>query len=296
MTRLIDPGRGARWGLLAEWAAPGGEVPRAARDLLGGIEPQDPANRRELLILALLAVSTNRAWLREEFAARRFLGPEVDVAALVDWQMDLTGNILGSAAPLTTLGMLLRDSLPVELRARVYSCAGAAPRGKDREVIWVAAVRFGHLAQTIAEALALGERLRWYRYLSAGDVSSSCALAPNAVACVNEPWAAGTRRIVSRAKAGSTVVELDVPAAGLVAVAHIEPSQAQDKHPARFAGESGHPVVAAYPPLAVFAPSFYTGPRELARWKRVHPAEVCNHLDSAVPAQRRRRNWRGWRR
>lgn len=64
---------------------------------------------------------------------------------------------------------------------------------------------------------------------------------------------------------------------GIVAVAHIDPSHAHEKHPTKFGAESGHPVVTVYPPLAQFAPHRYTGLRRLVQWRRVAPVEVCNH-------------------
>lgn len=75
----------AQWHPLAEWARrPGtGGMSGVARELLGGIEPEDPADPMELLALALLAVSVNRDRLCEEFAARSFLGPGASLDVLV---------------------------------------------------------------------------------------------------------------------------------------------------------------------------------------------------------------------
>ncbi|CAN5876700.1 hypothetical protein BH09ACT7_BH09ACT7_54450 [soil metagenome] len=274
----------ARWHPLAEWArrSAGGDVSRAARELLGGVEPEDPANRKELLVLALLAVSVNRVRLCEEFAARSFLGPGASLDALVSRQEYLTEETIGTASPLKTLGVLVSESLPDSAWFRIHRSvepgwAQAAGWRGEAAVIWLAAVRFGHLAQTIAQALALDDTVRFYRYLPAKRWDDPNALVPNDIACVNEPWAAGTRRMLSYVEDGSHIFELVVPLAGIVAVAHIDPSHAHEKHPARFGAESGHPVVTVYPPLAQFAPDHYTGPRQLVQWRRVTPAEVCNH-------------------
>lgn len=272
----------ARWRPLAEWLH-AGEVSRAARDLLGGIEPEDPANGRELLALALLAVSVNRDWLREEFAMRSFLGlDDAPLGALVERQEYLTRETIGTAGPLRTLGALVAESLPSSARSQFRRSAEPAwehPPGwrKDTAVIWLAAVRFGHLAQTIAGALALEQRLLFYRYLPANCANRLTTFLPNDIACVNEPWEAGTRRILSYCQRGSLVFELAVPPAGIVAVAHFDPTRANEEHPAKFAGESGHPVVTVYPPLAQFARQHYEGPRQLVQWRRVAPAEVRNH-------------------
>lgn len=274
----------ARWHPLAEWARRSvtGDVSRAARELLGGIEPQDPANPKELLALALLAVSVNRDRLCEEFTARGFLGPGASLDALVARQEYLTEETIGTSSPLKTLGVLVSESLPNSARSRIHRSvepgwAQAAGWRKDAAVIWLAAVRFGHPAQTIAQALALDDTVRFNRYLPAKRSNHPTALTPNDIACVSEPWAAGTRRMLSYAEGGSHIFELAVPPAGIVAVAHIDPSHAHEKHPTKFAAESGHPVVTVYSPLAQFAPHHYTGPRQLVQWRRVAPAEVCNH-------------------
>jgi hypothetical protein len=276
MHNLLD-----RWRLLAEWADPARAPRPAARDLLGGVQPENPANRRELLILALLAVSTNRSRLREEFAARSFLGPGTSLDALVNRQYHLTEEVIGTANPLKTLGVLVSEALPAPDRLSVRRSQPPmwTPNDEwraDADVIWQAAVRFGHLAQTIAQALALNDTVIFYRYLSSGAQSSNRFLI-NDIACVNEPWAAGTRRIQSYAESGMRVFEWAVPPASIVAVTHIEPSRAHEEHPTRFAGESGHPVITASPPLALHTSHHYPGPHRLSRWRQIPPAHICNH-------------------
>lgn len=259
------------------------KISHTARDLLGGITPENPSDRRELLTLALLAVSVNRARLYEEFAARNFLGPDSPLEALVTRQEEITRDAIGSGGPLKPLGVLVAESLPAASRSRIHRSvepgwAQAADwRVTHAPVIWLAAVRFGHLAQTIAQALTLGDPVPFYRYLPRRTSDP----APNDIACVNEPWAAATRRIRERAAEGSRVYELAAPPAAIVAIAHIDPDQAHHQHPAKFVGESGHPVVTVYPPLAHYAPRHYSGPHQLASWREVTPAEVLNHTEPA---------------
>ena len=262
------------------------DVRHATHDLLGGIEPENAADPRELLALALLAVSVNRTRLCDEFAARRFLGPDASLDALVTRQEDLTREAIGTSGPLKTLGVLVAESLPAAARSRLHRsiepgwAQAANWRVNDAAVIWLAAVRFGHLAQTVAQALELEETVPFYRYLPASrSRARAAALAPNDIACVNEPWAAGTRRIHEFAEHGSRVYELAVAPAAIVAVTHIDPARAHEEHPARFCGESGHFVVTAYPPLARYAPRYYTGPHRLVPWREVAPAEVFNHRE-----------------
>jgi len=274
----------ARWNPLREWTlrSDPAEVSPAARELLGGIEPQNPSNRRELLALALLAVSVDPDRLREEFAARNFLGTQAPLDALVARQQHLTKAAIGTSGPLKTLGVLVSESLPNDAVAQLHrskepAWAKAIGWRQEAEVMWLAAVRFGHLAQTIAQALSLGQTVHFYRFLSANCSNHSTPLLPNDIACVNEPWSEATDRMLDRAEEGSPIFELAVPPAGIVAVAHYDPSRAHQKHPADFIAESGHPVITAYPPLAQFAPHHYEGTRHLVRWRQVSPAQVRNH-------------------
>lgn len=280
----VDADLSARWYPLREWAfcSDAAAVSPAARELLGGIEPQNRVNRRELLALALLAVSVNHDRLAEEFAVRSFLGPDVSLDALVVRQEHLTSETIGTSGPLRTLGVLVSESLPDSVRSRIHRSteppwAIALGWRRDAEVVWLAAVRFGHLAQTIAQALGLDETVHFYRYLPAKCSIHPTGVLPNDIACVNEPWLEGTERMLSYVEDGLHIYEVTVPPAGIVAVAHHNPSHAHREHPANFSAESGHPVVTAYPPLARFAPDHYIGPRRLARWRRVTPAAVRNH-------------------
>jgi hypothetical protein len=273
-----------RWRPLAGWvdaAATGRSVSQAARDLLAGIEPEDPRSHRELLVLALLAVSVDASRLHEEFAARAFLdGGEIPVNRLVKRQQELTWDAIGTAGPLRTLGRLVYERANADDRVRMTPSAAPGESWRHEEVdIWAAAVRFGHLAQTIAEALGLGsDPIRFYRSLLLGDRPDP--VLPNDVACVAEPWAAGSRsrmRAVASNAFPHTLFELCTASAGIVAVTHFSPERATTAHPSSFLSESGHPIITAYPPLAHAAPQHYTGSLHLVKWQSITVCEMRNH-------------------
>lgn len=272
------------WRPLTEWLT--GHPGAAARDLVGGIEPENPSSRRELLVLALLAVSVDAQRLSTEFARREFLdGSPVTLDRLVERQQHLTENVIGTSGPLNTLSRLIYE------RATPYGRTHMAIRGsgswddpdrQEADVIWGAAVRFGHLAQTIAHALGYGgdDRIRFYRTLLLGD-SDPHAVLINAVGCVAQPWSSGTRgrqtQINSDEHPHSLFEVLTAPA-GIIAVTHIDTDRALEKHPSKFASESGHPVIAAYPPLAYTAAQHYRGPAGgLAGWRHISASEMRNH-------------------
>ncbi|OWL95553.1 hypothetical protein B7435_30165 [Mycolicibacterium peregrinum] len=281
------------WRALDDWLDAGGsgwQVSRAAKDLLGGVEPENPHNRRELLVLALLAVSVDTGRLRDEFAARDFLGnTHIPVDNLVKRQQFLTELAISSAMPLAPLGRLVGEHATVAERQhmRLMNEPNWDWRHEQRE-IWTAAVRFGHLAQTIAHALGLtASPIPFYRSMSMRAGQNPNAVLINDIACVAEPWSSGSRARASyvnsdlglgpNALPPHTLFEIWTAPAAIVAVTHLEPEKAGHDHPRNFAGESGHPVITAYPPLWRAAPEHFDGPGGLARWRPVTVAQMRNH-------------------
>ncbi len=281
------------WRALADWLDPAGlgrPPSRAAKDLLGGVEPENPHNRRELLVLALLAVSVDAGRLRNEFAARDFLGnAHLPVDNLVKRQQFLTELAISSAMPLAPLGRLVGEHATVAERQhmRLMREPNWGWRHEQHE-IWTAAVRFGHLAQTIAHALGLtANPVPFYRSMTMRAGHNPNAVLINDIACVAEPWSSGSRArasYVNSAPASGlntlpphTLFEISTAPAGIVAVTHLEPDKAGQDHPRNFVGESGHPIITAYPPLWREAPEHFDGRGGLARWRPVTVAEMRNH-------------------
>ena len=270
--------------------APGRPVSQAAMDLLGGVEPENPHNRRELLILALLAVSVDADRLHDEFAGRNFIDTaDIPTEHLVKQQQSLTELAIGSAMPLGPLGRLVGEHATASELQRMRLMK--EPRWDwrhEQHEIWTAAVRFGHLAQTIAQALGLGnDPIPFYRSMSMrGDRNANTVLI-NDIACVAEPWASGSRARASYVSRGlelgvnalppHTLFEIWTAPAGIVAVTHLYPEEAGHDHPRNFAGESGHPIITAYPPLWRAAPEHFEGRGGLAQWRPVTVAEMRNH-------------------
>jgi hypothetical protein len=271
------------WRPLIEWVE-GRSVGQAARDLLAGIQPENPGSRRELLVLALLAVSVDVERLRDEFGARAFLDAgAVPADRLVERQQYLTRATIGTAGPLNTLGRLVYERSTLAERARMEPSEEPYWNPDWRQetaIIWGAAVRFGHLAQTISQALdyRATDRIRFYRSLLLRGHDPSNALV-NDVSCVAEPWADGTLsriRYVESHVHPHSIFELHTAPAGIVAVAHYAPDRATTAHPSKFLTESGHPIVAAYPPLA-HATAHYQGPAGLVGWRHINVGAVRNH-------------------
>ncbi|OBG21550.1 hypothetical protein A5768_25945 [Mycolicibacterium fortuitum] len=281
------------WRVLSDWLDPAGlgrPVSRAAKDLLGGVEPENPRNRRELLVLALLAVSVDAGRLQDEFASRVFLGDaQIPVENLVKQQQSLTELAISSAMPLGPLGRLVGERATVDEKQRMRLMN--EPRWDwrhEQHEIWAAAVRFGHLAQTIAHALELGSRpIPFYRSMSMRGARNRNVVLINDIACVAEPWSSGSRARASYVSRGlglgpnalppHTLFEIWTAPAGIVAVTHLYPEEAGRDHPRNFAGESGHPIITAYPPLWRAAPEHFEGPGGLARWRPVTVAQMRNH-------------------
>ncbi|CAM3303795.1 hypothetical protein [Tsukamurella hominis] len=254
--------RTAHWRPLTSWAAgdqPWEEAPETVHGLLG-VEPQDRYDHLELLHLALLAVSLDRRRLEAEFAARAPLDPQrddIDAAELARYQADLTFNSLGSADHL--------HLFEAALAAKITACGdedlreglrwmperpGIEQTPRARAVAWSAALRFGLLSQDLALLLDLPPVITFRRFLLA---SAGRTARPNAVACYNEPWRAGSTRALQRQNThGDLVFELTVPPSAIVTIAHAEPRRDQvRRHPARETGEAGHPLVAAIAPIDV---------------------------------------------
>ncbi len=252
----------AHWRLLTGWAAsdqPWEEASQAVHGLLG-VEPQDRRDHLELLHLALLAVSLDRRRLEAEFAARAQLDPQrddIDAAELARYQADLTFNSLGSADHLhlfeAALAAKITGSGDEEVREGLRwmpELPGLEQTTRARAVAWSAALRFGLLSQDLALLLDLPPVITFRRFLLA---SAGRTARPNAVACYNEPWRAGSTRALQRQNThGNLIFELTVPPSAIVAIAHAEPRRDRPRrHPARETGEAGHPLVAAVTPTDV---------------------------------------------
>lgn len=268
-TMSIDP---TGWTALRQWLT-SSEPDAAARDLLGGLTPEDPHNRHELLVLALLAVCADPSRLATELDARHDLTAHpMPVDVLADYQQTLTLHLLGTSGPLWPLGAAITRHAPNHVLTQLYQRiepdpGWITPTASHRmDVAWDAAVRMGHLSLTIATALDLPE-ITVYRSLQSVTTPTKTAPRPNAVSCAAQPWEAGRsqRTRIVRDDA-HTLVKITAHPACLVAVAHADLDKALSAHPSTFLAETGHPAITAYPPLAVAAPYEFI-PVEIARWE-----------------------------
>lgn len=242
-----------------------------AGGLLGGIVPKNPRNRRELLILSLLAVTLDHQRLRDEFGQRSHLAPQARTVDLVEYQQKLSANALGTAGPLETID----QQIATKAQARglsVWTRTGesASWTSQDDDLIaWAAAVRFGDLAATIAEALGLPARIPFFRTL-AGQADH-----PNAVGCYREPWEQATEAAI---RAGG-IMEFSAEPAAIIAVVTSQLPRGglhgPDKHPSDCLGESGHPVIAAIAPARFGSPA----PIPQPTWRKVDAAHIRANND-----------------
>lgn len=246
------------WSPLAAWLTSPSTPGQRARELLGGLVPEDPRNPTELLVLALLAVTADGDRLTAELHSRAHLTTTpISVDAMVDYQRDLAESVLGTTGPLWPLEAAITEHAPDSWRRdlynRVHSDQVWGPAAPSRiAVAWETSVRVGHLAQSIASALDLVETTFSRSLL---HLDSTAELRPNAVACVAQPWAVGRRQradLVRNCSHG--LVQITADPASVIAVAHPDLDRALTRHPSEFFGESGHPVVTAYPPLGLAAP------------------------------------------
>lgn len=270
----LSPGRSAarthHWGPLLEWCVePERDLPADALELIE-VPPEDPRDRVELLHLALIAVSLDRTRLLKEFELRAPLDLQGGPSAsdLADYQANLTVSTLGTSGPLGALDAAMRVKIERAAPALTETIHWEKHHlhlwsEGDLVVAWSAALRFSALAHDLGCMLGLQTTIPFRRFLRLAAGADVSRVMPNAVSCFNEPWMTGPRRVEARRNSGCDVFEMYSPAAGIVAVAHHNFLRMPDgrpsygatirprRHPSREVGESGHPVLAAVPPLTV---------------------------------------------